>query len=204
MKQWITFGISALVLLASCDKRDTLDTTSEPLVASAAAGNASVSARATASSDGIYASDWMQSASWNSYDSLNFRIFYTEEGAPQISNDILANGVVVTFGRVSLSAPEYQQFNNPTMLPFYFVGTNGRPQKNSFYFYDHPSEGTARISYSTQATDGSMPAGTSLGQFQFRYFVITSSFLSQHNLTEEMIRSNYTYNQLMELAGIKE
>ena len=124
--------------------------------------------------------------------------------APEVSSDALANGAVIAYGRVSVSQQEYEQFNNPTMLPFYFVGTNARPQKNAFYFFDRYTPGSARISYSTMATDGSMPAGTSLSQFQFRYFVVPASFLAEHNLTADMIRSNYTYSQMMDLAGIKE
>lgn len=204
MKKWITLGLGALTLFTSCQKDGVL--VSDATTTSAtAASNGSISARTTTSSTtGISASSWMQSSSWSSYDSSSFRIYTTEMSAPEVSADALSNGAVITYGRVSVSAPEYAQFNDPQVLPFYFVGTNARPQKDAFYFFDRYAPGTVRISYSTMATDGSMPAGASLSQFQFRTFVIPASFLVEHNITADDIRSHYTYSQMMDLAGIKE
>lgn len=190
MKLWI-LPLLGICALASCSKDDTISNDKTMI------DDQPVHATAT----GVSISGWEQNASWEHYDSSDYRIYYMDRSTPDLSQDLLSNGLVLVYARVNATDPQYARFAQPNPLGFYFVPPNARPVKNAFYFYDRDQAGNIRVSYSTKALDGSMPGGVTLSQFQFQYILIPQSYLQSQHLTADDIRSHYTYDQLIALLG---
>lgn len=193
MKTWITLLCASAVLFASCTKQD-LDTKNDD----------DEKIQAKAADNSFYVSNWEQVKNWKYIDSAGFRVFYSTRETPQLTADVIENGVVVTYSKVNTSDPEYMMFSKPIMLPFYFLPPNERAA-NSFYWYDMDEPGMAKISYriwNNKQENPSMPGSVALPDFQFRYFVISKAYLDSKGVDARTVKHFYTYQQLINFLGL--
>src|SRR5215213_8651605 len=91
MKKWIPFLSGCTIIFTACNKQD-LEIKTE---------NDQTKIHASAAETTFYVSDWEQVSQWRSMDSANFRVFYSERSMPQLTSDVIANGVVVTYSKVA-------------------------------------------------------------------------------------------------------
>lgn len=147
-----------------------------------------------------YSSGWQQFSSWKNTDSAGYRVYYTDQVNKAITSDVINNGVVVTYSKLTTTDPEYLMFTKPVRLPFYFLPPQERAA-NSFYWYDINSEGRIRISYRIK-TKEDLSSASSLQNFQFSYFLIPKAFLDSKKLSVNEVKYHYTYRQLAALLGV--
>ena len=192
MKHWIALICSSAMLITACNKKDIKDDATDE----------AVKARATV--NGYYASEWEKVPSWQHTDSANFRVFYTERSTPELTSDVIANGVVMTYSKITTTNPDYMMFSKPIMLPFYFLPAGEKPI-NSFYWYDMSNPGVTKVSYrilNYKEDNPPMPSDISLPDFQFRYFIISKAYLDSKAVDANTVRHHYTYQQLLNLLGL--
>jgi hypothetical protein len=187
--------LSSLVLFFSCTKND--------IVSENADGQLTV--RPHASDNSVYVSGWEKIPTWKYSDSGAYRIYYFNRETPQLTSEAINNGVVVTYAKVNTGDPEYKIFTKPMMLPFYFLPPGERPI-NAFYWYDMNTPGITKVAYQIRNTKEEIPAmggGVSLPDFQFRYFVISKTFLDAKGLDVKTVKYHYSYQQLVNLLGLE-
>lgn len=193
MKPWITL-LSLIFIFSSCTKEQ-LSKSTEPQ---------SLAASAKSTQQGSYVSDWSTYSGWTKTDAAGYSIFSVKTEVPQITQDVVDNGLVLIYAKVNTNDPDYQRFTMPVMLPFYFLPPSERPMPETFYFFDTTMPGLIKISYKVNFTKEENPptgGGTSLGDFQFQYVVFTPQFLSDRGLDKTKVRNYYTYDQVMVLAN---
>ena len=192
MKYWITLLCSSALAFTACNKEDLKD------------DQANESLSAKASSNSFYVSEWEQVPSWQRTDSANFRVFYTERNTPELTSEVIANGVVVTYSKINTTDPDYKMFSKPIMLPFYFLPAGEKPI-NSFYWYDMSTPGITKVSYrimNYKEDNPPMPSNISLPDFQFRYFIISQAYLDSKGVDANTVKYHYTYQQLVNFLGL--
>jgi hypothetical protein len=194
MKKWITLWCTSAILFTACSKDDLQANQQE---------NASTPVGIRSAENNYYASNWEQMKSWNHTDSSGYRLYYSEKINPELTSDVINGGVVMSYAKINMTDPNYTQFNNPSMMPFYFLPPWERPNL-SFYWYEEADPGKLRVFYRTKSKDDlpAFPEGKTMNDFQFRYFVITREFLDSHGLTPSDVKNHYTYQQLVNLLGV--
>jgi hypothetical protein len=197
MKKWTILFSSLAIIFTACSKQDiegisTKDETK--LSAKAAADNS------------FYASDWESVSNWQYRDSARYRVFYSTRETPSLTTDVINDGLVVSYSKVISSDPDYLMFSKPIMLPFVFLPRSERPMTNAYYWFDTNKAGTITTSYSVMDNKEENPAvggGVTLPDFQFRYFVISPAYLSSKGVDAKTVKYHYTYQQLINLLGLK-
>src|SRR3954468_18881698 len=99
--KWITLLCSSAILFTACNKEDINN------------DKADESLRAQASVNGYYASGWEQVPSWKRADSANFTVYYTERNTPELTRDVITNGLVVSYSKIKTTDPDYKMFSKP-------------------------------------------------------------------------------------------
>ena len=195
MKQWITLLIAA-ALFASCSKQDLQEDLQQNEVSPAAMN--------TATQPGSYVSGWEKYSNWERSEQGDVVVFTTLRKSAEVSTDVMNGGLVLTYAKVATSDPIYSSFNNPKMLPFYFLPEAERPLPKTFYFLTAVTNGNIAIMYRlpfSKQSILSLPAGVSLQNMQFQHVILSGEFLQSRGLDAEKIRNNYTYEQVMNLVN---
>jgi hypothetical protein len=192
MKYWVTILCSSAMFFTACNKEDIRNGDDEQVTAKAAV-------------TGFYASGWEKFSSWNHTDSANFRVYSAERPTSELTTDVIASGVVVTYSKTATSDPRYMMFSKPIMLPFYFLPAGEKPI-NSFYWYDTNTAGVIKVSYRVlnyKEDNPPLPGDVTLPDFQFRYFIISKAYLDSKGLDAKTVKYHYTYQQLVNLLGLQ-
>lgn len=196
MKQWITL-LAATAILCSCSKEalqeDSLQQNNTTATAALRSGQA-----------GTFVSGWEQYNDWTKSDQGSVSVFTLSRRTAEITSNVTNGGLVLSYAKISSSDPLYSSFNQPKMLPFYYLPESERPFPQTFYFTDVATDGNITIAYRVPFTKAMMPTlggGASLQGVQFQYVIFTKEFLDSQGLTAAAVRSNYTYDQVISLAS---
>lgn len=195
MKQWITL-LTATAIFVSCSKEnlnEDLQREKEP-----------PSVAIPSSSTGNYMTDWETYGNWAKSDQGNVTVFTVQRKSDEVTSSVTNGGLVLTYAKLATTNPLYVSFNNPKMLPFYFLPESERPLPQTFYFTSSVSNGLITISYRVPYTKESSPAmagDASLQNMQFQHIILPVEFLQSRGLNANTVRNNYTYNQVMNLLN---
>jgi hypothetical protein len=195
MKQWITL-LTAAAMFASCSKQDLQQENVQQNEISSAAMNAAQPTN--------YVSGWEKYSNWERSEQGDVVVFTTLRKSAEVSPEVMNGGLVLTYAKVVTSDPLYSPFNNPKMLPFYFLPESERPLPKTFYFMNTVSNGNIAIAYRVPYTKQTMPllgGGASLQNMQFQQVVITGEYLKSKGLDAEKVRNYYSYEQVMNLVN---
>lgn len=193
MKQWITL-LAATAIFASCSKQDMQEESLQQ-------NNSLQSMASRSSQEGTFVSEWEQYNDWTKRDSADVSIFYRERSLSDHSSQIANGGLVITAAKASKAAPEYEGYQNPSLLDFYVISSNFRSERGFYLLYDHVTPQKVTVSFNLPYRADSSPQISnhlSLHDFQFQYIVLTAQFLADNDLNEQTVRG-YTYQQLMSL-----
>ena len=196
MKQCITL-LTAAAIFVSCSKQDlqeeSLQTDKE---------SASVALRSSKAEN--YVSGLETYSNWTKSDQGNVTVYTLQRKSDEVTTDVTNGGLVLTYAKVATTDPLYAPFNNPKMLPFYFLPESERPLPQTFYFTNSVSNGIITISYRVPYTKQTMPAmggGASLQTIQFQHIVLPADFLQSRGVSATTVRNNYTYQQVLNLIN---
>lgn len=153
-------------------------------------------------SDEIVATDWEQYTSWQVSDSANFDIHFTTRPLPALTQDVINRATVITYSKVTTNHIDFLRFNNPISLDYYFVPSNAKPIPGHFHWYGVHSSGKIRVSFSI-LDNTPLPGDIPLTQYWFRHIVIPPHILQSMGLTIDNLKSKYSYEQVIQLLGIK-
>ncbi len=194
-----TTVLSTAILFTACTKDDVgYDDLTTSVNAS---GDGQGSGPSTGSST-AYASSWESSASWSSTDSSNFRIFSFNRSLPNITSDVMANGVVMVWAKNLPMDPSFNNADKPMMMPFYLFPDNERP-KYVEYYYNSINVGNITVKYRTNNHDMINGNGSPSQKIEYRYFVITPDVLAKKGMTQAQV-SQMNYQQLVTAFGVSE
>ncbi|RYZ28549.1 MAG: hypothetical protein EOO10_09150 [Chitinophagaceae bacterium] len=195
MKQWITL-LTATAIFVSCSKqnlKEDLQQDKEP---------ASVAGPSTTT--GNYITAWENYSNWAKSDQGNVTVFTVQRKSDEVTSSVTNGGLVLTYAKLATTNPLYASFNNPKMLPFYFLPESERPLPQTFYFTSSVSNGVITITYRVPYTKENSPmmaGGASLQKIQFQHIILPTEFLQSRGLSASTIRNNYTYDQVMNLLN---
>jgi hypothetical protein len=194
-----TTVLSTAILFAACTKDDV---GYDDMTASVnASGGGDGSGPSTGSST-AFASSWESSASWSAADSSNFRIFTFNRSLPNVTSDVLANGVVMVWAKNLPMDPSFTNADKPMMMPFYLFPDNERPKYVEYYYYS-ANNGNITVKYRTNNQEMINGNGSPSHKIEYRYFVITPDVLAKKGVTQSQV-SQMNYQQLVTAFGVSE
>jgi hypothetical protein len=137
--------------------------------------------RQGANRDGVYSSAWEEVSNWKSSDSAGWHAYSFTRTTPQLTPDVIGQGVVLAFLRTNGANARDARSFKAVSLPFYFLPTS---EKDPVLFYDYDAEkaGTIQVRCRLQAAVEA-PQATAPG-LQFRYFILTKDFLQNTRWTQ--------------------
>lgn len=194
-----TTVLSTAILFAACSKDDVgyEDMTTSVNASGGGEGSGPSTGSATA-----FASSWESSASWSSTDSSNFRIFSFNRSLPNITPDVMANGVVMVWAKNLPMDASFTNADKPMMMPFYLFPDNERP-KYVEYYYNSINVGNISVKYRTNNQEMINSSGSPSHKIEYRYFVITPDVLAKKGVTQAQV-SQMNYQQLVTAFGVSE
>jgi len=131
-------------------------------------------------------------------------VFTVQRKSDEVTTSVTNGGLVLTYAKLATNNPLYTSFNNPKMLPFYFLPESERPLPQTFYFTTSVSNGVITIDYRVPYTKESLPAmagNASLQAIQFQHIILPVEFLQSRGLNANTVRNNYTYEQVLNLLN---
>jgi hypothetical protein len=196
MKQCITL-LTAAAIFISCSKQDLQEESLQQDKELASAAMRSTQA-------GTFVSGWETYSNWTKSDQGDVTVFTLQRKSEAVASNVTNGGLVLTYAKVATSDPLYAPFNNPKMLPFYFLPESERPRPQTFYFTNSVSDGNITILYRAPYTKQNMPVlggGATLQNMQFQHIVLSSEYLQSRGLSANTVRNNYTYEQVMNMLN---
>jgi len=146
----------------------------------------------------VYLSEWEAVPAWQ-LTAVKGTLFatYTRQ-LPQISSDILDEGVVLLFARGYDFEAVSRGEEKPVGLPFYMTLSNESMPQPFAWSYE-AKKGKVQVALSMQEA---LERGfqSARNDIRLRYFVLPSQFLQEHKLTP-MAARNLSYNQLVTLLN---
>ena len=196
MKQWITL-IASAAIICSCSKENLREESLQT-------NDSAPSTALRSVQQGTFVSDWQQYTDWTKTDEGNVSVFTLIRKTPEVTSSVINGGLALTYAKVTTTDPLYSSFNQPKMLPFFYLPEAEKPYQQTFYFTDAVSNGNITIAYRVPFTKEMMPpmaGGASLQGLQFQHVVMTKEFLDNQGLSADQVRNYYTYDQVMNLVS---
>ena len=186
-----TLALLSLSLLTACSKKHTLE-------------EESISAL---NAHGSVITGWESGYSWNRSDSADFIVFRHDKSMPELTESILARGVVLVALKnvpykpdTLLTEPNVTPFS---VIPYYGHDNPGRPAYDQ-HWYVIPTVGNVAVKYrSNRHLFSGEPVIPPDNRVAARYFLLSDTDLQKIGHTKVSILA-VKYKQLVELLGTTE
>ena len=152
----------------------------------------------TSISSNIYISQWENNKYWNTGTEEDQKGYYLKRSIPQLTEDVLNNGVVMVFTK-GYSFTESNLQEKPLQMPFYFFPSNGSPNGACKWLI---IKTLGEIELGIKMPEEVEPSfKQSQMNVQLRYFLFEEAFLKKHKLSKKVLQ-NMSYQQVVNLLDI--
>ena len=158
-----------------------------------------ISKVATPETAATYLSDWETVSHWDSYKENNLHLYFFNRKTPQLNASVINGDAVVIFAKGYDFEGFSKSAEQPLGLPFYLMSTTEKLTDSNAWVSEN-REGNIKVALS-MSKDLESSFLKNNNKIQFRYFVLSSDFLRQNNLTPQSLRS-LSYSKLVQLLGV--